>query len=210
MASTATGAARKKPQPESVPAYLIKEVIDGIPVYYKGYREVLADLKTPEEIMADGFLQVILKSWMARILLTGLDASKYWIGVGEVGSHISHKNNMAHDLAVYEKSALPASKISNRYADVPAKLVVEIDTEIEYGEDLPVETYVHRKTQNTLDFGTEKVVWIFTASRKVMVAERGQDWIISDWNKTCELLDGIQLNIPEYLKEQGIPLEMQD
>lgn len=207
MAATTAGFTEKKKQTKKVPAYLIKEVIDGIPVYYKGYRDVLANKKNPEEIMADGLLQFILKSWIARLFFTGLDSSKYWIGVGEVGSHLSHKNNMAHDLAVFEKSILPAKKISNKYADVPAKLIVEIDTEIEYGDDLPVETYVHLKTQKTLDFGTEKVIWIFTASRKVMVAERGQDWIIRDWDKTVELLDGVSFNVPAYLQEQGITLD---
>lgn len=207
MAATTAGLAQKKKSPGKVPAYLIKEVIDGIPVYYKGYRDVLSKKKNPEDIMADGLLQFVLKSWIAQLLFTGLDSSKYWIGVGEVGSHLSHKNNMAHDLAVFEKSVLPANKITNKYADVPAKLIVEIDTEIEYGDDLPVETYVHLKTQKTLDFGTEKVVWIFTASRKVMVAERGKDWLIREWEKDVELLDGVTFNVPAYLEEQGITLD---
>lgn len=207
MAATTAGLAQKKKSPGKVPAYLIKEVIDGIPVYYKGYRDVLSKKKNPEDIMADGLLQFVLKSWIAQLLFTGLDSSKYWIGVGEVGSHLSHKNNMAHDLAVFEKSVLPANKITNKYADVPAKLIVEIDTEIEYGDDQPVETYVHLKTQKTLDFGTEKVVWIFTASRKVMVAERGKDWLIREWEKDVELLDGVTFNVPAYLEEQGITLD---
>jgi len=207
MTATTAGLAEKKKQAKKVPAYLIKEVIDGIPVYYKGYRDVLSKKKTPEEIMADGLLQAMLKMWLSNLLFNQMASKGYWIFAGEVGSHLSHKNNMAHDLMVFEKSALPANKIGNKYADVPAKLIVEIDTEIEYGNDLPVETYVHLKTQKTLDFGTEKVIWIFTASRKVMVAERGNDWIISDWDKTVELLDGVSFNIPAYLQEQGITLD---
>lgn len=207
MTDTSAGIADKKQKAKKVPDYLIKETIDGIPVYYKGYRDVLSKKKNPEEIMADGLLQALFKMWLSHLLRTHLDQKKYWVFAGEVGSHISHKNNMAHDLVVFEKNVLPASKISNKYADVPAKLVLEIDTEIEYGNGLSVETYVHQKTQNTLDFGTEKVIWIFTASRKVMVAERGKDWIISDWDKTVELLDGVVFNIPAYLLEQGIELE---
>ena len=207
MAATTAGFAEKKKLPEKVPAYLIKEVIDGIPVYYKGYRDVLSKKKNPEDIMADGLLQAMLKMWLSNLLFNQLGSKDYWVFAGEVGSHISHKNNMAHDLMIFEKSGLPPSKIGNHYADVPAKLVLEIDTEIEYGDDLPVETYVHLKTQKTLDFGTEKVVWIFTASRKVMVAERGKDWLIRDWEKDVELLDGVTFNVPAYLEEQGITLD---
>jgi hypothetical protein len=207
MSTTSAGLADKKKPAKKVPAYLIKEVIDGIPMYYKGYRDVLSKKKTPEEIIADGLLQALFKMWLSNLLMTQLDQKLYWVFSGEIGGHISHKNNMAHDLLVFEKSVLPASKIGNKYADVPAKLALEIDPEIEYGDGLSMETYVHAKTQNTLDFGTEKVIWIFTASRKVMVAERGKGWLISDWNKTVELLNGISFNIPAYLLEQGITLE---
>jgi len=206
MAVIAADPTAKKPADKAVPDYLVREVIDGIPVYYKGYRDVLANNKKPEEIMADGLLQVVLKSWLARLLIQGLDESRYWMGIGEVGSHISRRNNMAHGVAIFEKSKLPASKISNKYADVPAKVVLEIDTEVEYGEGLSVETYVHRKTQNTLDFGTEKVIWIFTASRKIMVAERGNDWITCDWNRSIEILDGVAFNVAKHLAEEGILL----
>ncbi|MCK6693311.1 MAG: hypothetical protein L6Q97_14590 [Thermoanaerobaculia bacterium] len=87
---------------------------------------------------------------------------------------------------------------------MPARLVVEIDTEIEYGENISVETYVHKKTQIALDFGTEKVVWIFTASRKVMVALAGQNWIISDWDQPVDLLEGLSCNVAAYLKKEGV------
>lgn len=190
----------------AVPERLVKEVLDGIPVYYKGYREVLANQKQSEEIMADGLLQAIIKSWIARLLIQGLDDSKYWMGIGEVGSHISRRVNLSHDAVIFEKSKLPASKISNQYADVPAKVVLEIDTEVEYGNGLPEQTYVHRKTQRVLDFGTEKVIWIFTASRKVMVAERGKDWVTCDWDRDIEVLDGVVFNVAQHLNQTGILL----
>ncbi len=39
---------RKMPK---VPFYLIKEILDEIPVYYKGYKAVLRKEKTLEDIM---------------------------------------------------------------------------------------------------------------------------------------------------------------
>ncbi|MDX2069856.1 MAG: hypothetical protein SFV55_15615 [Haliscomenobacter sp.] len=40
-----------------IPAALIYEIMDGKPVYYKGYREVLNNEKTLEEVMGASTLQ---------------------------------------------------------------------------------------------------------------------------------------------------------
>lgn len=205
MTATTAERIRKKSTALPVPDLLVKEIIDGIPVYYKGYRDVLANTKQPEEIMADGLLQAMLKMWLSNLLFNRL-SSKYWVFSGEVGSHISRHNNMAHDVTIFSRQNLPAGKIGKKYADVPADVVLEIDTEVEYGAGLSTETYIHRKTQNTLDFGTRKVIWIFTATRKIMVAERGQDWMTCDWDRDIELLDGVTFNVAQYLSEQGVNL----
>lgn len=198
--------AATKTSKRKVPSYLIKEWVYDIPVYYKGYRDVLKKNKTPEEIMADGTLQAAIKFWLTLLLGNHLDLSKYWVFSGEVGSHIAYRQNASHDLVVIEKRLLPPGSVSNRYADVPARVVIEIDTAVEYGNDLPVEQFVQQKTQQTLDFGAEKVIWIFTATQKVMVATRDADWTISDWNKTIDVLDGVQFNLAEFVAKEGISL----
>ncbi|MBK8965807.1 MAG: Uma2 family endonuclease [Lewinellaceae bacterium] len=207
MPSTAEAQVEKKTRKRKVPSYLIKEWVNGIPVYYKGYRDVLNKTKAPEEIMADGMFQAILKNWLHLLLGNQLDLKKYWILTGEVGSHLAHRQNASHDLVIIEKSKLPPAKVSNRYADVPAKVVIEIDTAVEYGDNFPAEQFVQQKTQQTLDFGTEKVIWIFTTTQKVMVATPNEDWIITDWTSTLEILDGVQFNLAEFIEKEGIVLE---
>ncbi len=202
------GTAEKKRRVRKVPDYLVKETIEGQPVYYKGYRDVLNGKKTKEDIMADGLLQWILKSWLTRLLIKGLEEKRYWIGTGEIGSHISHKTNTSHDLAVFEKSNLTPDQIGNRYASVPACLVVEVDTEVEFADYPGIDVYVQLKTQKTLDFGTQRVIWIFTSTRKILIAERHQDWIICDWDKTVELLDGVVFCVAEFLESEGIRLDV--
>ncbi|HFA50822.1 MAG TPA: Uma2 family endonuclease [Bacteroidetes bacterium] len=189
-----------------IPAYLIKETLDGIPVYYKGYREVLNKTKKYEQIMADGLLQAVIKNWLQFLLNSKLDEEKYWVLAGEVGSHLSHKNNLAHDLTIFETSVLTPDKIQNKYADFPAKLIIEIDAEVEYGEGKSNEEYIHRKTQRVLDFGTEKVIWIFTQTQKIMLAEPGKDWRTFDWDRDVEVLDGVVFNLPLFLKKKKIIL----
>ncbi|MCK6692522.1 MAG: Uma2 family endonuclease [Thermoanaerobaculia bacterium] len=207
MTTRAAEQSRVKKSKRKVPSYLIKEWVYDTPVYYKGYREVMKKTKTPEEIMADGMLQAILKNWLHLLLGAQLNLENYWILTGEVGAHIAPWKNASHDLVIIEKRLLPPGKVSNRYADVPPKVVIEIDTAVEYVDDKPVEHLVQLKTQQTLDFGTEKVIWIFTATQKVMVATPDADWTISDWSKTIEVLDGVGFNLAEFVEKEGINLD---
>lgn len=190
----------------AIPAYLIKEVLDRKPLYYKGYKEVLNNNKTLEDIMGSNSLQLIIISYMMRVLLTQADNKKYYFLTNEIGSHISHKNNIFHDIAIFDKTVLTADKINKRYTDVPAKVIIEVDVDIE-AEKLWEMDYVAQKTETVFAFGTEKVIWILTKSQKVIVAQPGADWLIIDWNKDIELLDGQYFNIGAYLASEGIQLE---
>lgn len=85
------------------------------------------------------------------------------------------------------------------------KLVIEVDLKIERAEEpLSMPDVIALKNQKLFDFDTEKVVWVFSHSKKILIAENGEDWIISDWNKTLNLIDGIQFNLGQYLEEEGI------
>lgn len=136
-----------------------------------------------------------------------LDEAKYWFASNEAGVHIDHRNNLSHDVAIYERSVLTADKINVRYANVPAKVAVEIDVkaDISKTED---KNYVNLKTQKLLDFGTDRVIWVFTDSQQVMVADRNADaWLTMNWHRDLELLDGQTFNIGAYLEQEGIRLD---
>ena len=85
-------------------------------------------------------------------------------------------------------------------------MVVEVDIAIEL-EAMNSSEYILAKTQNLLDFGTEKVIWIFTRSKKVFVAEPGKDWYFTDWNNSVLLIEGISCNMAEYLASEGIEVK---
>lgn len=195
-------APRKKK--EKIPDYLIYEVIDGKPYYRKGYKDVLNKTKTLEEIMGSSALQFILIDYLLGIIYGFIDRSKFYVATNEAGLHFKKKNNFANDIAIYSKQLLTPDKISKKYADVPPQVVIEVDMKTET-EDNTVG--INLKTQKMLDFGVEKVIWIFTESRKVMVATLGEDWLIKDWNKDVEIMDGHLFNIAAYLEKEGITLE---
>lgn len=84
-----------------------------------------------------------------QIMFRTLDAKKYWFASNEAGVHLNHRNNLSHDVAVHDRTALTVDKINKKYANVPARVAVEIDVKA----DLPNEAdrnYVNRKPQNYL------------------------------------------------------------
>jgi hypothetical protein len=189
-----------------IPAYLVKETIDGIPFYYAGFRSVLHRNKTKTDIMADSGLQGYIKSMLMRLLLTKLDPKQYIVMAGEIGSHLDHRNNLALDLTIYDRQFLTAKKINTRYVDVAPKVVIEVDVRVEIEDrstDL-FDEFVLRKVRKLHEFGTEKIIWIFTKSKTIIVATPGNSWGIFNLNDDVEVMDGISFNLGKYLESEGI------
>ena len=198
---------QQRAEPTShIPAKLVKETIDGRPFYYPNFRKVLAGEQTLDDIMGSSTLQSFIVDFLLYFVHTNLSRKQYISLSSEIGLHIDKRSNLAGDLAIFERSTLPAKKINVHYADVPPKVVIEVDTNIDYSEEGAFD-YVHLKTQKLLDFGVQRVIWIFTVSRKVIVAEPGQDWLTKDWNQEIELIDAKYFNIGAYLAEEGIELD---
>jgi Uma2 family endonuclease len=194
---------RKK---RKIPAALVKETIDGIPFYYAGYRSVINKTKKLEDIMADSGLQTLIKNYLNILLIQNLDLSKFHVFVGEVGNHLDYRNNMGLDVTVYDRKVLTPDKITEKYIDVAPEIVVEIDVNVELQERNAnlFEEFVLRKVRRLHAFGTEKIIWIFTKSKTVIVARPTNIWEVLEWDAEVELLEGITFNIARYLEEEGI------
>lgn len=183
----------------SIPDYLIRERISGIPFYYRDYRAVLNQQKTLEDIMGSSGLQAYVIATIIEFLNDQLNRKTYKILSNEVGLHLSKNQNLSSDIAIYEKTKLK-DKLNNQYLEIAPKIALEVDVKIDESNGYD---YVHLKTQQLLDFGVEKVVWIFTSSKKVMVADSKNDWLTKDWNKTIEIL-GVSFSVEQILEEEGL------
>lgn len=210
METLEQGEKRKRPSPirSKHPAValesLIYEMIDGRPLYYQGYQDVLLGRKTIEEITGSSTLQWVLVSYFMKIMYKSLDETRYWFASNEAGVHLDHRSNLSHDVAIYDRTVLTPDKINKKYATVPALVAIEIDVKADLSK-IEDRNYVNLKTQKLLDFGTDKVIWIFTDSQQVMVAERSADaWLTMNWSRDLELLDGQSYNIGAYLASEGI------
>ena len=187
-----------------VPDYLIREIIDGDRWFYRGYRDVLSGLKTPEEIMACSTYQSLLVGYVYNKLWNALEDQPYWVMSNEVGNNLSKKSKMAYDIAVFDKTTLPPERISANYANVPPKLVIEVDVKIESESKTPDDIVWQIKTQKLLTSGVEKVIWFFTKTQKVLIARPNEDWILADWQRDIEIWEGLTINVAQYLAKQGI------
>ena len=204
MEETIVKKRKEKQKALQVPEQLVRETIDGIPLYYRGYRDVLNKKIQPEQIMGSSTLQSKLISYLLKLLLRSDAVEKnYEILTNEIGSHIRKGTNFAHDIAIFDKKVLTPDKIDDHYSRVPAKIIIEIDIRTE-AQGTTEQELIKIKTDKVLQFGTEKMFWVFTKAKQVLVAEPNKDWLLMDWNKTIHLMDDVGFNIGEYLKKEGI------
>ena len=197
-----TAVKKEKKTRKRVPKYLIYEMRKGSPIYYRDYDKVISGEKTLEEVMGSSELQAIFVSILLGWLYSKINRKKYLVATNEIGFKFAPRSWYNLDIAIIEKEKL--KKISDQYLTVPPKVVIEIDTKADLRKFENPQDYFHRKTQDLLDSGVEKVIWIFTHDKKVWVAEKGKRWIITDWNDTIDVIDNLKLNIENLLKEEGV------
>ncbi|CAG5008101.1 hypothetical protein DYBT9275_04193 [Dyadobacter sp. CECT 9275] len=187
---------------QMIPNALIHEIIDGKPLYRKGYRDVLSKTKKIEDIMGSSSLQFFIIDFILRILYRNVDEDQYIIATNEAGLHLDRRNNIAGDILIFDKDVLTMDKINRHYSQVPPKVSIEIDLDIEL-EELTESSYISIKTKKLLEFGAEKVIWFLTEQKKVMIATKHTDWLMEDWDTNVEIMPGITCNLGGYLKEKG-------
>jgi len=179
----------------------------GSPIYYRDYDKVLSGEKILEEVMGSDKFKSILASLILFRLFDNLK-NKYFILGNEVGFKFAPRSWYNLDIAIIEKEKL--KKLTNKYLTVAPRVVIEIDTKADLRKFENPQDYFHRKTQDLLDSGVEKVIWIFTKDKKVWVAEKNKRWIIPDWDDTIDVVDGLILNIEDLLKKEGIDYKTED
>ncbi len=196
----------EKTEKKSIPDYLIKETIDGIPFYYRGFREVLNKTKTKADIMADSGLQGYIKTFFTLLFAKFLDLEKYHFFVGETGAHLDRRSNLSLDLCIYDLAILTPDKITSKYLDIPPKIVIEIDVNVELENPKAhiFDEFLLRKVKKLHKFGTEKIIWIFTKSNTIIVSTDDQKWDVVDWDSEIEIMEGLTFNLAQYLAQKGI------
>lgn len=202
MIATKLGKPVRRIAGKNIPDYLVLEIVDGQPIHYKGYREVLSGNKTFSEIMGSSGIQSLIVAYFQRMLFRQLEEELYTIFSSESGLHLDRRNNLAGDILIFDNAVLPNESITAHYVDIPPKIVIEVDIMAD-PSDIDPTAYLFKKTQKLLDFGVEKVIWITTNAKKVTVATSGTNWQVMDWDNEVEILEGITFNVGKYLVDKG-------
>ncbi len=182
---------------KSIPEEFIYEIVNDKPVYYNGYRNFLKG-KNNEKPMGSSFLQSMIITNLV-IQLYSMIGKKFYILTNELGIQFSKGNFRAADIAIYDKSQIDIKKASNKYIDIPPKIVIEIDTKADIKDIKDTFKYYNEKTDQLINFGVEKVIWIFTDSQKVLVADKSKEWKLNDWSKDITIIEGVKINIIELI-----------
>ena len=194
-----------QPQPkfQPIPAYLAYEEMNGEAIPYKGYREVLAGRKKTEDIVGSSSLQAVLVTILTAFVFNNIDRKKYLVASNESGLHLSRGNNLANDIAIYEKKDI---KLDDKYFKVAPKVVIEVDIKVDLSDTSwnSEMAYIFAKSQKMLDFGVGKVIWISTRDRKIFVHTPGQDWHHADFDQDIAVLNGYVLNVARLLADEEI------
>lgn len=159
--------------------------------------------------MGSSSLQSIIVAYLVGIIFSKLPRQKYFLLTNEAGIHLDKNDNMAGDVIIYDKAVLPPHEVSLHYANVPPKIVIEVDIEVELKNETELD-YIFRKADRLLHFGTEKVIWIFSKIQKIFVFENNQEPVIWGWNKNIDVLEGITFNVAQFLEEEGINLPINE
>ncbi len=187
---------------QKIPEWLIYEMVDGRPVYYKGYQAFLSGEKPTEALKGSSYLQSLIATELVILLSRLIDLGKYRIMSNEIGLKYGKKNWRAADIAIYKKEVLKDIPVNNKSLEVAPEIVIEIDTKADLESDAGMPGYYHQKTDQLLQFGVKKVIWIFTDSEKVMVASGPENWKTSSWKTDVEIMDGVQINISKIVAAQ--------
>ncbi|MDR4508738.1 MAG: Uma2 family endonuclease [Candidatus Brocadiaceae bacterium] len=189
----------KKKKRRKIPKELIYEMRRGNPIYYRDYDKVLAGEKTLEEVMGSSGLQSYLIILVLNLLLSKL-SGRYVVLSNEVGFKFSPKSWRNLDIAVFGKEKVKDALLKDEYIAVPPKVVIEVDTKADLKKYGDVIHYINEKTDDLLDSGVERVIWVLTKERKVMVAEKGKRWFITDWDDEIDYIETIKFSVNQLLK----------
>ncbi len=190
---------------KKIPTALIYEIIDGKPIYYRGYEEVLKGTKTVGEVRWISGLRGVILEHILRKLFNSCDEKKYRFLTNRLIIHFDNRNNFSADVAIFDAEKLPVKDANKHYALIPPKIQIEVDIDADLGQFETPDAYIYAKTEKLLAFGVEKMIWVMSESKKVIVATKDKNWEIINWNKEIEIIDGIWFNIGKYMKDEGSP-----
>jgi Uma2 family endonuclease len=180
---------------------LIYEEVNGKPIYYKNYKLVIKGKKKLEEIMASSGLHALILETI-RDYLKKMLKKAYIILTGEVGVK-TISGYRALDIGIFDFDKIKPYLNRDKILPICPIIAIEIDTKADLKEDEYM-NYIYDKANDLLNSGAEKVIWILTKPKIILIAQKEKSWEIKKWNDDIEVMENIKFNLNRLLKEVGI------
>lgn len=182
-----------------LPDYLLPyvyEVVSGKPVFYKGYKEAILHTKQPQEMGCSTLQGRLLMSIVMMMGKLNID-DKYVVVGSEMGLYLSKNSHRCTDIAIFNKEDYVETK---HYAKIPPKIVIEVDIDADLGNyEQDKMLYYQEKTTDLIEFGVEKVIWIFTESKNIVVATNKTPWEIYKAEDSVNIIDDCNFCLKDLL-----------
>lgn len=178
-------------------------MVNGHPIYYRGYRKYLSGAIQIEALTGRSYLQGVIVTELVILLSRLSDPDTYRIISNEIGVKFAGKSWRAADITIFRSAALKDIPLENKYLEIPPEMAMEIDTKAHLEKIKNLLGYFQEKTDQLPGFGVKKVIWIFTDTQKVMIAVEDQDWKIVDWQNDIPVLEGVEVNIRQIVEAAG-------
>jgi Uma2 family endonuclease len=197
-----------EPYIENIPAYLIREVVNGKNYYYKNFHKVTEENSSLESIIGISELQATLVSTIFKFLSKLLDNKTYKLVTNEVGLHLSANNNFSNDISIYKRDSLAKDRDYTKYFSVAPFIAFEVDIKIkEENKEADDFSYMVNKSAQMINAGTEKVIWVLTQIQSSVIFEKVADGSIQpkiiSWKNSFDILSAITIEIEAWLIEDG-------
>ncbi|GIX42909.1 MAG: hypothetical protein KatS3mg129_2642 [Leptospiraceae bacterium] len=196
----------KSSKQSKIPEYLIYEMKDGKPIYYKNYELVLNKKLPPEAIMGSSKLQTIIIHIILKFLFQHLNSKKYMVLSNEIGFQWDKGSWSNLDIAIFDKEELLKEGITNSYTKIPPIIVFEVDTKADTSQYPDIEFYIRDKIQDLLNHGAQKIFWFTTHDKKILIAEQNKNWIITNWDFDLNIIDNLSFNLYKALLNEKIEI----
>jgi len=120
---------------------------------------------------------------MVSLFIT-IFAKKYQLVTDRIGLRINDKTFRKIDLAIYDREELGDAQIGENYLlDVAPEIWIAIDTLADLSHFKNPYNYYNEKSNDVLELGGRKVIWIFTKTRKVLTSQPNSlSFDIHEWD----------------------------
>ncbi len=182
----------------SIDKQLVYEEMDGKPIYFKNYHQVLLAGVSPSAIMGSSESQFVVISAILKYLYRQLDEQLYWIATNEAGLHLTKGDNSAADIAIFNRKTAPPRAKNFKYQHLPPQVIIEVDIKADTSDFTTPLEYYRRKSQKLLNFGVQKIVWVNTEAETVMFND---ELAPISWDVPIELLPGFSLTVGPLIRD---------